>query len=185
MIVLSIEYRGAFKIKTGSDHHLYGKSPRTLVDVTGQVFGNLKVVSHVIGKGFVCNCSCGNQYIAKYSTELTKGRRTSCGKCKRVGPYSNDEDKVILKFAGEKSAAEIGEMIGRNKQSIRERASLIGVSLKRYGNKNPSTKYAEEDVELARCLSDEGLKAKVIAEKMEINEGYLKKILSYSRRQVI
>lgn len=179
---MAIERRGSFIVKTGCDHHQYGISPKTLVDVTGKVFGDLKVVNHIVGKGFICACRCGNEYTAKYSTELTKGRRTSCGKCKRVGAYSRDEDKVIFKFAGVKSAKEIGLMLGRNEQSIRERASRLEVSLKRYGDKNPKTKYSDCDVELARCLSDEGLSVKVIAEKMEIKEDYARKIISYARR---
>lgn len=176
------EYRGGFVVKTGSDHHQYGVSPKTLVNVTGKVFGDLKVVSHTVGKGFVCICKCGDEYTAKYSTELTKGRRTSCGKCKRVGPYKKEEDRILYKYAGVKSAKEIGVLIGRNTQSVRERASRLNISLKRIGDNNPKTKHSDQDVELARCLSDEGLKPKVIAEKMEIKEDYLRKILSYSRR---
>ncbi len=179
---MAIERRGSFIVKTSGDHHQYGVSPKTLIDVTGRVFGDLKVVNHIVGKGFVCVCNCGSEYVARYSSELTKGRRTSCGKCKRVGPYSKIEDKIIYKHAGTKSAKEIGLLIGRNSQSVRERASRLNVSLKRFGDNNPKTKYSDQDVELSRCLSDEGLKPKVIAEKMEIKEDYVRKILSYSRR---
>lgn len=59
-----------------------------IIDLTGQVFGELTVVGYVGGNKWLCNCSCGEQTI-KYSHNLRRSDTISCG-CKDL-KYTKEE----------------------------------------------------------------------------------------------
>lgn len=177
-----------FTIRDGKDHHMYGKSPDTLQDVSGQTFGELKVLSHTPGKGFTCLCACGRTHIERYSHNLRKGLRTSCGKCKRKGYFSREEDQIIMLNAGKLTLKEIGKLLGRTRDSIKNRAGLLrkkgyDCSMYLYGDYNPCTIHSEADVELVRKLNEANMPLKEISEKMEISISNVQKFYLYYRRQ--
>lgn len=67
--------------------------PSTLIDLTGQEFGRLKVISHDLSKQahknkayWICQCSCGNT-VSVCSEELRNGKTKSCGCLKRELKY--------------------------------------------------------------------------------------------------
>ena len=69
------------------------KSGRQTVDLSGQIFGKLTVVSRIKGKDerhptWECSCECGGICFADTSS-LKNGSKTSCPKCgrKRIGDF--------------------------------------------------------------------------------------------------
>lgn len=180
-------YKG-LTIRDGEDHPMYGKSPDTLQDVSGQTFGELKVLSHTPGKGFTCLCACGRTHIERYSHYLRKGLRTSCGKCKRKGYFSREEDQIIMLNAGKLTIKKIGELLGRTRSSVKNRAHLLrkkgyDCSMYLYGDYNPRTIHSEADVELVRQLHEANMPLEEISEKMEISISNVQKFYLYYRRQ--
>lgn len=174
----------------GEEHHQFGKHHKNYVDVMGQRFGKLVVVSQEPGKGVECKCDCGRTHFEDATTRLTHGRRTSCGVCTGKGnpKFSREEDSMIRKWAGVKSTAEIAELVtelGRRKcyaHTIKNRARKLGVSLRRTGEAFPHSKASDEDVELCRALYEAGMRPKLIAEKMEMSRSQVNNyVYFYSR----
>lgn len=58
---------------------------RKRIDLTGQVFGKLRVIQPVEGGKWECLCECGNVVYVTGSS-LNSGDRVSCG-CARKFPY--------------------------------------------------------------------------------------------------
>ncbi len=63
----------------------------TLIDLTGQRFGHLKVIEYSKRKTkgcqntqWLCQCDCGNFLIVR-SDNLRKGRTTQCSECRKSG----------------------------------------------------------------------------------------------------
>lgn len=44
----------------------------------GQVYGHLTIISRVVGKGWLCRCSCGNERVVQ-GDKLGRGDTISCG----------------------------------------------------------------------------------------------------------
>lgn len=134
----------------GEKHPQFGKHPINYVDVLGRRFGKLVVVSQEPGKGIECKCDCGGSCLLAYTTPLTRGERTSCGVCTGCGnpKFNREEDAIIKKWAGIKSAQEIAALVaelGRRKcyeRTIRSRARKLGLSLRLVGETYPHSKAA-------------------------------------------
>lgn len=71
------------------------KTSNKLIDITGQEFGELKVINYIGGNKWLCRCSCGNITI-KYSHNLRRSSSISCG-CKDEKPYTKDEILNLIK----------------------------------------------------------------------------------------
>jgi len=187
---MSIFISNGFVVKTGQDHYQYGKHSPSYVNILGQRFGKLLVVKQDAGKGVECVCDCGRTHVEKFSVDLRRGRRKSCGICNnRANPrFSQAEDAIISKHAGTKSPAEIAKLVTAlgfreaTFSTIKNRAQRKGISLRRYGELNPHSKGTDDEIELCRQLSDAGLTPTVIAEKMEFTIPHVNKIIHYRTR---
>lgn len=163
-----------------------GVSCVNLKDVTGRVFGELTVVSHKVGVGFYCLCSCGESHIERYSWPLTSGNRTRCRSCGfQRASWTKDEDRTLKKYHGVLTLKEIGKLLGRSRYSVKGRVSRLGLSGSGaiVGDNHPQTKYPESDVELVRQLGDVGVSSRSIADKMEMPLRYVQAILAYEKRK--
>lgn len=191
--------RGWFQqLKRGEEHYQYGKHHPTYVNIIGQTFGKLTVIKQDPGKGVTCKCECGNIHTEKYTVDLRRGHRKSCGKCNNMGnpKFKPAEDEIILKWAGTKSTEEIAELVGKlgfrpsSITTIKNRVRTLNryrdkndkISLRRKGELYPHAKGSDHDVELCRCLYDEGLTPTVIAQKMEMNLSHVSAIVYYRTR---
>ena len=74
-----------------------GNVPRNFVDLTGQRFGRLVVVSRAKNKGGLtrwnCTCDCGNTSVA-YGNNLRRGLTQSCGCYRRECELRRVVDRV-------------------------------------------------------------------------------------------
>jgi hypothetical protein len=66
------------------------------------------------------------------------------------------------------NATQIAEKLGRTLDSVKGKASLLGLSLLCIGERHHHAIYSDHDVSLCVALHEEGLSQAVIAEKMEI-----------------
>lgn len=98
--------------------------------------------------------------------------------------YTKAEDFVIRSNAKTKNAAQIADMLpGRTKGSVKRRAAVLKVSIKRNGERHYLSKYSDDDIEMCRKLHDAGMKPITIAEKMEMSYSYVRKIVCYATRR--
>lgn len=76
------------------------KQPHTLIDLTGERFGNLTVIERDINNAksgnarWVCKCDCGNM-VTVIGSHLRSGHTKSCG-CKKIGEISKGRSKERL-----------------------------------------------------------------------------------------
>lgn len=78
----------------------------TLIDITGQKFGELTVLKYVGDRKWLCQCSCGKQKIVR-KNDLTSGKVKSCGHLSNRGNGVKVGEKygewtVLEKEAGNK-----------------------------------------------------------------------------------
>ena len=191
--------RGWFhQIKRGTDHHQFGKRHHSCIDIVSQRFGKLVVLEQPVGKGVTCKCDCGRIHIEKYTVDLRRGWRKSCGVCTNTGvpKFKRDEDNIILKHCGVKSTQEIAVLISklgyrkatsitvknRVKAMNRHRTDDDKISLRLKGELNPHSKGSDRDVECCRKLYDEGKMPKEISEIMGMSRSHVSKIVYYLSR---
>ncbi|MCA3964677.1 hypothetical protein [Vibrio vulnificus] len=191
--------RGWFEqVKRGSEHYQFGKHHPSYVDVLGQTFGKLTVIEQDPGKGVVCRCECGNVHVEKYTVDLRRGHRKSCGKCNNRGnpKFKPEEDMLILKWAGLKSTEEISRLVSalgyraatittiknRVKTLNKHRAENDKISLRRKGELYPHAKGTDQEIELCRQLYDAGVPQAQISEKMEFSRSHVSSIVCYRSR---
>lgn len=187
---MGIFISNGFVVKSGKDHYQYGKHSPLYVNILGQRFGQLLVVKQDAGKGVECVCDCGRTHVEKFTVDLRRGTRKSCGICNnRANPrFKQAEDAIIRQHAGRKSPAEIAKLVtelGFRKATnftIKNRAQRKGISLRRHGELNPNAKGTDDEIELCRQLYDAGLTPTVIAEKMEFTVSHVDKIVHYRSR---
>ncbi|EFE2747777.1 AsnC family protein, partial [Escherichia coli] len=105
-------------------------------------------------------------------------------KCKRPR-FKHDEDKFIRKNARTMTGKQIGEYLGRDRDSVHNRARYIGVSMKKYGELLPFTRIPDDDVHLIRELRDaespRRLTFREIGEKFELSESTVNFIYHHRR----
>ncbi|MBY8063551.1 hypothetical protein KW491_06175 [Vibrio fluvialis] len=195
---MSITKGWFYQVKRGEEHYQYGKHHPSYVNILGQRFGKLTVIKQDAGKGVTCQCECGNLHVEKYTVDLRRGHRKSCGKCNNLGnpKFKPEEDAVIIKWAGIKSTEEIAALVSEfgyrtaTVPTIKNRVQTINkhrgkndkVSLRRKGELYPHAKGSDHDVELCRRLYDEGITPSVIAEKMEMSRSHVSSIVYYHSR---
>lgn len=94
-----------------------------------------------------------------------------------------DDDKYIKKNYGLLPVKEIADYLNISPSSVMDRATKRLKLKKRYwGLNNSNGTVTDEDIELIRCLSDEGLGSPLISEKMEVSASYVRKIVKYKTR---
>lgn len=97
--------------------------------------------------------------------------------------YTPAEIQLIREYAATHTAKQIGEILGRSRRSVLQKAGSLKVSIGRSGDRHYNVKHTDHDVELCRALYDEGLNCRQIAEKMEISHSYVRKIVAHIVRK--
>ncbi|EFA9621663.1 AsnC family protein [Escherichia coli] len=115
---------------------------------------------------------------------LLRGTYPESLKCKRPR-FKPDEDKFIRKNARTMTSRQMGEYLGRHHDSIRCRARVTGVSLKKCGELLPFTRIPDDDVRLIRELRDAESPRRItfreIGEKFELSESTVNFIYHHRR----
>jgi hypothetical protein len=96
--------------------------------------------------------------------------------------YTPEEDRVIRLNAGVIPAKEIGQKIGRTRQSTCERARLIGVSLQLHGERHHLAKYSDAQVEAVRSLHEQGVPVGSITSQTGVKPSSVKRIAYFQQR---
>ncbi|EOA2966348.1 TPA: hypothetical protein ACGIZ8_002844 [Yersinia enterocolitica] len=78
---------------------------------------------------------------------------------------------------------DIADRLGRSPKAVQQKAFVEGVNPSIVGECNRNAKFSDHDVELCRALYDEGIKPRLIAEKMEIPVASVYKITHYRTRR--
>jgi len=82
--------------------------------------------------------------------------------------WQESEINILRKYAAKLTAEDIGLLIGRTKHAVKSQAHKLHISLQKRGDYHHSTKYPQEDTELARQLYAAGVRPRHIAEKLGI-----------------
>ena len=70
--------------------------------------------------------------------------------------WDDDQEAVLRKYAGIKTAEEISVILGRSKHSIWSRAAKLEISLQRHGENHQGSKLSNLQVEMLHALVDAG-----------------------------
>lgn len=97
--------------------------------------------------------------------------------------YTPAEVRLIRKYATSHTAAQIGEMLGRSRGSVKSKVFRMGLHMMKCGGTHFNVKHTDHDIELCRVLYDEGLTCSQIAEKMETSPSYVRKIVAHIVRK--
>jgi hypothetical protein len=76
--------------------------------------------------------------------------------------YTEADEGIIRKYAGIKTAEEIGLMVGRPVNAIHSKASSMKVSVRMIGEDHHSCKLSNLQIEILNALYVSGFKAKEI-----------------------
>lgn len=71
-------------------------------------------------------------------------------------PWTPEEEQVLRSNDGKLNAQQIGEQLGRSRASVFRRAYVLGISLRKTGDKHWRSKLTELQVQMISCLKDEG-----------------------------
>lgn len=96
--------------------------------------------------------------------------------------YSKKEDQFIIANQDLMSFAEVGIVLGRSRDSVKERAGKLGVSYRKIAEDSPVAKLSNDDVELIRQLSEAGLNYTEISNKFEVDCSHVRKICTFEAR---
>jgi hypothetical protein len=100
----------------------------------------------------------------------------------RKSHYTKQEDDVIIANKDTMSFAEVAQILGRSRDSVKVRAGKLKVSYQKLGDTSPALKHTNEDIELMRQLSDAGLNYCEIARKFDADRSYVRKICLFEAR---
>jgi len=100
--------------------------------------------------------------------------------------YSEEEEAVIKQYAGKKTAAEIGLMIGRTRHSVLNWACKNNVSLRQVGQYHCKAKLSDMQAQMVTILADAGYTDTEINKAcfQHVSRGCISNIMSGSNRQV-
>ncbi|EFS4423048.1 AsnC family protein [Salmonella enterica] len=74
---------------------------------------------------------------------------------RKNSPLTQKEKSFIRDNRYLMSASRMAKILGRHEMTIRKVARRMGVSLRKLGDYNPSTRYKDEDVRLIRALRED------------------------------
>ncbi|HDV7145165.1 TPA: hypothetical protein ACJ2UH_001408 [Yersinia enterocolitica] len=98
-------------------------------------------------------------------------------------PWLPDELAYLREAVTTTKYRDIANYLGRTLTAIRVRATVEGVNPLNIGECNRNAIYSDHDVELCRSLYEEGVKPKLIAEKMEMPVSAVYGIVYYRSRR--
>lgn len=96
--------------------------------------------------------------------------------------YTAEEDAFIIESQNKMSFAQVGQVLGRSRDSVKIRAGKLGVSYQKVAETSPVVKLSNEDIEFIRELSDSGLNYCQIAEKFDVDNSHIRKICVFESR---
>ncbi|MNG64339.1 hypothetical protein D3C79_225780 [compost metagenome] len=99
--------------------------------------------------------------------------------------WSQKDVDFIKRHIGLQSYQQIADLMGRTRHAVYMKASKIGINPGGFGESHYRAKYSDHDVELCRALYQEGIKPRVIAEKMEMPVTSVYSIVYYRVRKRI
>lgn len=100
----------------------------------------------------------------------------------RKSHYTPKEDAVIIACQDKMSFAQVGQLLGRSRDSVKVRAGKLGVSYQKVAETSPVVKLLNEDIELIRQLSELGLTYREISEKFEVCDSHIRKVCIFQER---
>jgi hypothetical protein len=98
--------------------------------------------------------------------------------------WSEAERAIIRRHAGRLTCGEIGELIGRRSNAVRQEAGKMGVSLRRLGENHPKSVYTDAQIDQAVNLHFSGLTQREAAEQAGVNFHSLQKVLAGKLRRL-
>lgn len=97
--------------------------------------------------------------------------------------FTEDELKILREHAATHTGQQIADMLGRSRKVVLNKLSSMGLGAIKRGDNHYNVKHSDHDIELCRRLHEEGLSARVIAEKMEMSRNYVYKIVNHIVRR--
>lgn len=112
--------------------------PKNLVDLSGQVYGRLTVISRVPAPAHIktsssrvawwlCRCACGNDKITA-TNRLSSGATRSCGCLLRESGIAKQKELAVM-ARGEPGVAGLGILYGSYKRSAKRRGIVWDLSM--------------------------------------------------------
>lgn len=97
-------------------------------------------------------------------------------------PWTTTEEATLRRLAATLTAQQIAERLNRTRESVRCRASRIGVALAKVGDCRHGTKHSDALVEHIRCLYDEGRGPAAIAAATGVPRNTVRSIVYFRHR---
>lgn len=133
---------------------------------------------------------CGNsKSVRELSATLNRSHHSIRGMRHKLGlgerknyqTWKKQEIDFLKSNAGKMICRDIAKNLGRSLQSVKGKAEHMGLRLVYIGEYHPTAIHSDEDVLLCRELHTDGMRVKLIAEKMEMSLGSVLWII-YGRR---
>lgn len=96
--------------------------------------------------------------------------------------YSLEEDQVIIDNQDKLSFAQVAEVLGRSRDSVKVRAGKLGISYQKIGETSPVVKLSNEDIEFIRDLNELDLSYGEIALKFDVDVSHVRKVCKFETR---
>ena len=114
----------------------------------------------------------------RYMMETPKERRQY--NCIVRFCWDDEKDYILSRLAKTKTQAEAAKIIGCAVRTLRYRAAELGISFQKHGDACHTSKLSNHEAELVRELCSEGgLSQREVAEKMEISQATVSRIVNY------
>ncbi|MFN1617366.1 hypothetical protein [Vibrio rotiferianus] len=97
-------------------------------------------------------------------------------------PWKAEDIRYLKVNAGVISGVKIARELDRPVANVYQKAQLLELSMHVLGENSHAATYSNEDIELCRALSDAGLKAPTIAQKMEMSRSFVHQVIKHERR---
>lgn len=96
--------------------------------------------------------------------------------------YSEDDDKILKKFAGTKRPLVIAQILGRTRQSVLGRAKKLGLRMMPNGENHHASKHSSTMVEWVRQMHDDGIPTSLISKYTKIKYRTIRHWVEYRGR---
>ncbi len=93
--------------------------------------------------------------------------------------YSQNNIRFLKNNCRNKSAKELSEVLSKTPRSIFAKCHREGIILRKLGENSCRSKLTNIDVELIFCLKDEEVKISEIADKFDVSDTTIRRVLNY------
>ena len=84
--------------------------------------------------------------------------------------WSQEEVKFLRRVCKRLTMQQVATELGRSHSSVATKAKILKIRFRKTGENNHLTRYTDHTVYLALALADDGMPAKVVAEKLEVSK---------------